>query len=229
MSWHCSRALVEAFSGATCLDGAQSAQSSTTHMPAAFYWPDKTTEHSRLSRFGMTCAPLTDDRGEDLLTWFRADFLASPSVPRLEAAGSLKTGGQTCSASSLKSSPVACLPRMSSASPSSGQLQLFGESDTQLPSARIAPPPWVARIAGRDGGWLPTPTAKANHDSPSMRKWPAYALYQDWLRGRTTPWLWEWMMGWPIGWTDLRPLETGSFHQWQLEHGAILVGSPAHD
>ncbi len=229
MSWHCSRALVEAFSGATCSDGAPSVLSNTTHTLAAFYWPDKTTEHSRLSRFGMTCAPLTEGHGAELLTWFQADFLASPSAPRLEAEELPKTGGPTCSASSLRSSPVACLPRTSSASPLSGQLQLFDGLDTQPPSGRIAPPSWVARIAGRDGGWLPTPTAKANHDSPSMRKWPAYALYQDWLRGKTTPGIWEWMMGWPIGWTDLRPLGTGSFRQWRLEHGGILAESAAHD
>jgi hypothetical protein len=57
-------------------------------------------------------------------------------------------------------------------------------------------------------GW-PTPTAKANHDSPSMRKWPAYTLYQD-TAGRTTPRLWEWMMGFPAGWTDCGNLETPS-------------------
>jgi len=48
-------------------------------------------------------------------------------------------------------------------------------------------------------GW-PTPTTRYTHDSPSMRKWPAYATYQDRV-GRTTPRLWEWMMSLPDGWT----------------------------
>lgn len=57
-------------------------------------------------------------------------------------------------------------------------------------------------------GW-PTPTAKANHDAPSMRKWPAYRKYQDAVK-RTTPELWEWMQGYPIGWTDLEHSATQS-------------------
>jgi hypothetical protein len=29
----------------------------------------------------------------------------------------------------------------------------------------------------------------------------------------------EWLMGWPLGWTDLRPLATDKFRQWQRQHG----------
>ena len=36
--------------------------------------PDRMTAFSRLSRFGMTFAPLTEDRGEELLTWYLAGF-----------------------------------------------------------------------------------------------------------------------------------------------------------
>lgn len=72
----CSQALAAASSEATCSDGAPSAPSNTTPMPDQYYWPDKTTEHSRLSRFGMTCEPLTASHGEELLTWFRAGFPA---------------------------------------------------------------------------------------------------------------------------------------------------------
>jgi hypothetical protein len=57
-------------------------------------------------------------------------------------------------------------------------------------------------------GW-PTPTETANHDSPSMRKWPAYARYQDATK-RTTPRLWEWMMGFAAGWTACTCSETRS-------------------
>ena len=32
------------------------------------------------------------------------------------------------------------------------------------------------------------------------------------------PWV-EWLMGWPEGWTDLKPLETVKFQQWQQQHG----------
>lgn len=80
MSWHFSRAQVAEYLVATCSDGEQSAPSNTTPTPDQYYWPDKTTEHSRLSRFGMTCVPLTACPGEDLLMWFRAGFHAKTSA-----------------------------------------------------------------------------------------------------------------------------------------------------
>ncbi len=76
MSWLYSRALVGAFSAATCLGGAQSALSNTINTPQAFCLPDKMTAFSRLSRYGMTFAHLTEDLGEELLTWFLAGFHA---------------------------------------------------------------------------------------------------------------------------------------------------------
>jgi len=67
-------------------------------------------------------------------------------------------------------------------------------------------------------GW-PTPTAKANHDAPSMAKWPAYKLYHA-TAGRTTPRLWEWMMGFPAGWTDCTSSGMPSLHTRQKSSGA---------
>lgn len=63
-------------SAAKSLDGEPSAPSSLIPTPLLFCAPDKTKAFSRLSRSGMTCASLTADRGADLLTWYRADFLA---------------------------------------------------------------------------------------------------------------------------------------------------------
>ena len=80
MSWHFSQALVAEFSEDTCLDGEQSVPLSSTPTPVAFYWPDKTTEHSRLSRFGMTSEPLTEDHGAALLTWFLEGFRVRTSA-----------------------------------------------------------------------------------------------------------------------------------------------------
>lgn len=73
MSWLFSRALVEEFSAATCSAGARSALSSASPTPQAFLPNDKMTAFSRPSRSGMTFAPLTDDLGADLLTWFLGD------------------------------------------------------------------------------------------------------------------------------------------------------------
>ena len=40
------------------------------------------------------------------------------------------------------------------------------------------------------------------------------------LGGSLNPTWVEWLMGWPLGWTDLKPLETDKFRQWQHSHGA---------
>lgn len=71
MSWLFSRALVEAYSAATSSGGEPSAPSNTTHTLLAYLSPDRMTAFSRLSRFGMTFAPLTDGLGEAVLMWCR--------------------------------------------------------------------------------------------------------------------------------------------------------------
>ncbi|MDD3884540.1 MAG: DNA cytosine methyltransferase [Gallionella sp.] len=82
MSWLFSQALVAEYSEGTCSDGEPSAQSNGNHIPQAYCVPDKMTAFSRLSRFGMTFAPLTEGRGEALLTSYLADFLAKTSAPQ---------------------------------------------------------------------------------------------------------------------------------------------------
>lgn len=89
MSWHFSQALVAASSAGTCLDGDASAPSSTTTTHAAFSWQDRTTGASRRSRYGMTCEPLTDARGEVVLTWCLAASLAKTSAPPAKAQASV--------------------------------------------------------------------------------------------------------------------------------------------
>jgi len=81
MSWLFSQALVEEFSEAICLDGEQSVPLSGNSTPQAYCAPDKMTGFSRLSRFGITYAPLTENRGEELLTLYREGFLAKTSQP----------------------------------------------------------------------------------------------------------------------------------------------------
>ena len=76
MSWLFSQVLVEEYLGESCLDGKRAVLLNLTPTVPAYLCGDKTKEISRLSRFGMTLQPLTADRGEALLTSFRADFLA---------------------------------------------------------------------------------------------------------------------------------------------------------
>ena len=82
MSYTFSRALVEAFSPASCSEIDAFVPSSMSPTPEPFSLPDRTTEHFRLSQFGMTCAPLTEDRGEALLRSFLAVSRAKTSAPR---------------------------------------------------------------------------------------------------------------------------------------------------
>ena len=95
MSWLISRALMEDYANShslpglvaeylegTCSDGAPFAPSSGNPTPQAYLPPDKMTAFSRPSRFGMTFAPLTDDRGAELLTWYRGAFRARTSAPQ---------------------------------------------------------------------------------------------------------------------------------------------------
>ena len=89
MSWLISKALmnslslpepVEEYLGESCSDGEPSAQSNGNLTQLAYLSQDKMTDFSRLSRFGMTFKPLTENRGEELLTLYLAGFHAKTSV-----------------------------------------------------------------------------------------------------------------------------------------------------
>ena len=85
MSYIFSRALVEAYLAANCSECEPSAPSSSNPIPQAYCSPDKMTAYSRLSRFGMTYAPLTDDRGAALLTWYLEASRARTFQPQEKA------------------------------------------------------------------------------------------------------------------------------------------------
>ena len=80
MSWLFSRALVEEYLGENSSDGEQYAPSSGNPTPQVYLPPDKTIRFWNLSRYGMTCKPLTEPRGEELLMLFRAGFRARTSA-----------------------------------------------------------------------------------------------------------------------------------------------------
>jgi hypothetical protein len=82
MSFIYSQALVEEFSRGKCSGTDVSAQSSGSPTPRPCLWHDRTMEPSRLSRFGMTCKPSTDDHGTAMWTWLREASHAKTSVSR---------------------------------------------------------------------------------------------------------------------------------------------------
>ncbi len=94
MSWLFSQALVEAFSVATSSGGEPCAQLNVMPTAQPFWRNDKPMDASRFSRFGLTSAPLTEPRGEELLTWYRAAFPARTSVsPAAETAWMVREAG----------------------------------------------------------------------------------------------------------------------------------------
>jgi hypothetical protein len=95
MSWLYSQALVEEYLVENFLDGEQSAPLNGNPIQQAYCAPDKMTVFSRLSRFGMTYKPLTESRGEELLTLYLEDFHARTLVPQ-EKAQELTENDQGC-------------------------------------------------------------------------------------------------------------------------------------
>jgi len=125
MSFIYSQALAEAFLPASYLDTEQSAQSSGSPTPKPCLWHDKTMEHSSLSRFGMTCRPLTESHGAELLTSWRAGFHAKTSALP-ETARGLTESAAECGATWPAS--LAKLDRATS-SWKTAQLSLLGGLD----------------------------------------------------------------------------------------------------
>jgi hypothetical protein len=95
MSWLFLQVLVAAYLGENSLDGEQSVPLSGNPTQQAYCAPDKMTEFSRLSRFGMMFKPLTETLGEELLMLYRADFHAKTS-PQPVKEQALTESGQEC-------------------------------------------------------------------------------------------------------------------------------------
>ena len=326
MSWHFSRALVEAFSAGTCSDGEPSAPSSGSPTPQAYCLPDRMTACSRLSRYGMTFAPLTDDRGEALLTWFRAGFRARTSALQERAPASTANGpgcGRTWHGSLARFDRVSCSWKTAQRSlledsdecsvtwPRSGmtadglcwELPMSGRRTRGTDSGLWQTPVADDAVNRKHGKWnsrgepklsaqvmWPTPVASdtssrskpyAQGGTPlslAVKMWPTPTVCGNYNRkgasatsgdglatavstrtfrtpnasdgakwsnqsqqereqkgqqvrlchqlsagGRLNPTWVEWLMGWPLAWTDLKPLETDRFRQWQQQHGNCSV------
>ena len=71
--------------GENFLDGEQSAPLNGKPTQQAYCAPDKMTDFSRLSQFGMTYKPLMENLGQELLTLFLAAFHAKTLVPQEKA------------------------------------------------------------------------------------------------------------------------------------------------
>jgi hypothetical protein len=283
MSWLFSRVLVEEYSEVIFSDDEPSALLSGNPIPQAYCAPDKMTGFSRLSRFGMTYAPLTANRGKELLTLYLAGFLAKTSVALgegLELPAADQDSGKKWqgllgrydhATHSLKTAQCSLFEDLK---PSCVTLPRWGSMQTGELYQRQT---LVRLTSERESGLLPTVTATANQLAPSMQSrylnpiWPtptcnmisgganhaspsvlagnhglnltgAVAMWPtptahiaketnapsealtnqptlgSLVGGKLNPMWVEWLMGWPLGWTDLKPLETGKFQEWQQQH-----------
>lgn len=228
MSWLFSRALVEEFSAATSWDGAPSAPLSVMPTQHKFWRNDKMMDASQLSRFGLTCAVLTEDHGEALLTWFRADSrvrtyqlpgMASASMVSAPASGarwlesSVRYDRDSYSWRTHRCLWDEALPWSSVTLPSWGMTRsgfVFRHPTAERPISAIGSGLWPTpvrrdyRSPGRSR--LERTGSKAGECLPQV---VGGQLNPDWV---------EWLMGWPTGWTDLKPLEMAKFHEWQRQH-----------
>ena len=176
MSWHFSRALVEAYLVGTCSDGAQSAPLNTNPTPLLYSSSDKMTEFCSRSRSGMTCEHLTESLGGDVLTWFLGGFPARTSAQPEQGQESRVKGqdsGRRWRESFAKYDRATSSWRTPHCLPLAG-LMSFSETWPRWGSMRngacmVLPIPEL-RIKGTGFGYWPTPKASdGSHGGPNMR------------------------------------------------------------
>jgi hypothetical protein len=165
MSWLFSRALVEAFSEENSSGGEPCAQLNVAPTAHQFWRSDKPMDASRFSRFGLTSQVLTADRGEELLTWFRAGFPARTSV--LPAAETVSTASVAASGVKWRGSFAKWNPSSSTwRTPQCSLLEdstEFSETWPRWGSMRNGEcyqrPMLAPRTSAKEPGFLPTPVA----------------------------------------------------------------------
>jgi hypothetical protein len=239
MSWLYSQALVEEYLAGNSLDGEQSVQLSGNPTQLAYCAPDKMTDFSRLSRFGMTYRPLTDIPGEELSMSSVVDFHVRTLAQQERVTDLMEKEaecGDTWRGWLAKYDPDSC-------SWKTPQCSLLGEEQESLGTlprwgmtvdGLLWEQPMLEPITSETGcGSWPTPNAWDGQRGPRSAENLATKKHQITLvtavkhspttdhqnGGRLNPTWVEWLMGWPLGWTDLKPLGTDKSHCVQQKHG----------
>ena len=233
MSWLYSRVLVEEYLGGNCLDGEPSVPLSGNPTPQAYCAPDKMKDFSRISRFGMTFKPLTESRGEELLTLYLEDFHARTSAApekELESKDKKVECGRNSQELLARYDPSTSLWRTAQCSLLEDLeqcLETWPRWGSMRNGACYQQPMLVQTTRETESGFWATPTrcdykgttGAANFQSRKKQ-------FQDLTDGEVVtgtiypnPITYEAMMGWPLGWTDLKPLEMDKSHYVQQQHG----------
>jgi hypothetical protein len=237
MSWLFSQALVEEYSAGTSLAGQPSAQLNVMPTQHKFSYRGKTTDHSSLSRFGLTCVVLTGIHGMELLMSFlagsHARTLAAPAKA-LDSAGPGLGCGRKWPASWAKYDHATCSWKTAQCSLLEGS-ESFSETWPRSGSMRNGacyplPTLELPMYESASGSLLPTPTL-VSCEHPGRQKIKSHqqdcisaalARRDGWLpSGKWSPSHAAWCMGWLESWTSLGHLETGKFLKWQQQHGGF--------
>jgi hypothetical protein len=245
MSWHFSQALVAEYLEATCLDGDAFAPSNGNPIPQAYLSPDRMKAFSRLSRFGMTCEPLTEDHGAAVLMWYLEGFPVRtyPQQEReQESTGSDPGCGKKWHGSLAKYDRDTCSWRTAQYS-LLGDLELFSETWPRwgmMRNGECSERTISAELSNVKGfGYWPAPVKTDGFAGFSMGtmerkelgetrpsgakigtclKWDRRALpYVQ--KGKINPILHDWLMMFPLGWTALDVPAMHSFQRWCALHG----------
>lgn len=234
MSWLFSLALAEEYSVDTSLAGEQFAQLNVMPTPHKFSRNDKTMEFSDLSRFGLTCAVLTENSGVELLMSFLAGFRARTSAQPVVVQESMVINqdyGKKWQESSMRYD----LNTSSWKTHRSLLEEDLQESSVTLPKLGLIADGVVFQqknvvrliretVYGWSGEMFATPQAR-DYRSGSLDRWndPRRSRnLNDQVGGLLNPEWEEWLMGWPIGWTELKPLAMDKFQEWQRQHSPCL-------
>lgn len=247
MSWLISNAMMQDYGKSPSLPERAGAFSEVTYsagepsaplnvMPTAhkFWRRGKTIESSDLSLFGLTCAVLTEDDGEAVLTSFLRDFPVRTSAPlaRVQESTASRQGSTAKSPGLLaKWSPLSCGWK-------TAQCSLLADSDESsvtwprsgsMRNGECWERPMLASITtGSASGFShPTPSGVNGGRNNTMGRIDEWGGSSNRFRGTVIgslclPPLEEMVMGWPIGWTELTPYETARFHEWSSRHGDNL-------
>jgi hypothetical protein len=240
MSWLISQALMNSHfsqeqwavsSAGNFSDGEQSVPLNGNPIQQAYCSPDKMTVFSRLSRFGMTFKPLTENLGEELLTLYLAGFHAQTSVQQKKTQKDLTEKPLECGVKwrgwLAKFNPDTFSWKTAQCSlleDSTECLQTLPRSGMTRNGLLWDAPNLEQNIKETEFGLWGTPTTSQDF-KPVRKLAPSEASGKHGtilvgsigkehphLIGRyLKPLVTEYLMGWPTGWTDLKPLEMGKF------------------
>lgn len=239
MSWHCSLAVVEAFSDRGCLDAESCAQLKYPRIGESCFYGDKRKATSERSLFGMMCGPSTAARGVTQWMSSLAETHAriNPACIRTESTENTHSRlAKSSCALSARSGPPGSSARIlgpNERTPHAVPIGLPGgwkgwaTPRRVLKSGRVVWALTIDALGCSCSPGYPTPIASTGGPDLTMGNRPgtggnklATKLAIEGEDGPPNPEFLEQLMGWPIGWTDMRPLAKAKFQQWCERHGS---------